>query len=302
MLSLFLILSLACNRNKNQVIVAAGVPSPSTTTKVLEPQQETSPVEALGTVDCPPPDKPPIEVAQPWLQLSEVDADLAQGRIRTMDRDLSRVWYWPIKDQRPIRLGSCRVADYGYPWTGLDRPGWSLRRDDESIAVFLKFNAWCLVHSKSEGWAWLLLRDEELPGGVQKARWSFYDEPWRDAHIRVRNPHPRTEPDGSTLYGPIDKIQPLEGEILRDQPNEKGKELGPVSGKFFKMTDIFEDWVRVQEAMQASYIESTPTRSGYLKVFWNPDRSGWIRWRVPGPVPGSYHIRFRGLESYGYEK
>lgn len=301
MLCLVLILGLACNRNKDQVVVAAGTPSRPTAT-TTESQPQTSPVEEVGTVDCPPPEKPPAEISQPWLQLTDVDTDLAPGRIRTMDRDLSRIWYWPIKDERPIRLGSRRVADYGYPWTGFDRPGWSIRRDDESIAVFAKFNAWCLVHSKFEGWAWLLLRDEELPGGVQKARWSFYDESWRDALIRIKNPHPRTEPDGSSLYGPIDKIQPFEGEILRDQPNEKGKDLGLVSGKFFKMTDINEDWVKVQEATQTAYIESTPNRSGCLKVLWNPNRSGWIRWRVPGPVPGSFHIRFRGLESYGYEK
>lgn len=300
---LLLLASFACDRKGDRVIVAASTKQPS------EPQPtSTSPQGADSKInqpipeDCPAPNPPPSSIAQPWIELEEVDSDLAIGRIKFTEESFKNIWIWPVQADKPTKFGNRRPSQYGYPGGGFDRPNWSLGYEGDSIGVYARHGEWYLIHSKSEGWIWFLLRDEELLGGLEKDRWSFYDECWRNELVRIQNPHPRKEADGTSLYVSIDKIQPMPGEILRDRPEEGGQDLGPVVGRFLKMTSISGDWVQVQEETQSSYNPSQPTKSGFLAISWNQKRIGWIRWRVPGPVPGSYHVRLRGLEHYGYEK
>jgi|GEM_PF-919186 len=310
---LALVIVVACNRNRDKTITAAPIsPQPEEQRVPSNFSNKVSKAAHLEQSNQPVPTPPSNSLIQPWLDLKEVPTDLAIGKINISLGSLPNVWLWAINsdkperfgDRFPMRVGSHRSFDptIKIP-SGFDCPGWITEWETEGLAVYAKYGPWHLIHSYDEGWCWLLLRDEELSIN-EDYRWSVYEEPWRNVFSRIQNPHPKVDSEGFISYYSIDTIQPMPSEILREQPNDQSKSLGPVTGKYFKMISFRENWVQIQETETSCLTEPKDANGPVvLKVRWNPNRIGWIRWQVPGPIPGTFQIRLRGLlHCGGYRK
>jgi len=308
-----LVMMVACNRNHDKTITAASTASPPK--EQIVPGNLSTKVpnaDVHESISEPVPSPPSNSLIQPWLDLKEVPTDLAIGKINTSLGNFPNVWLWAVNSDKPSKFGQRFAMGAGdhrnYDPTikapsGFDRPEWCTEWEGSCLAVYAIFGNWYLIHSYTEGWCWILLRDEELAISEDN-RWSVYVESWRNVFGRTLNSHPKADSDGFISYSSIDTIQPMPTEILRDQPNEQAKSLGLVTGKYFKMISFKEDWVQIQEAESASYAELGDSNGPVvLKIRWNSNRIGWIRWRVPGPTPGTFHIRLRGLvHCGGYRK
>lgn len=306
------ILGLACNKDREKVLVPANTPNASVQpARIVAPSTQDEPkIDLQSPIDPPALKPPPIALIKPWLELKEIPTDLAIGCLWDSCAIFDDVLLWPVTSDKPVKFGKFRHPSGSQDRSEdgalrganfFDYPAWNNAAPTRSIAVYVKMGPWCLVHDTSEGWLWLLLRGYE-PIEHCGNPWSVYDEPWRSALIRIQNPHPIENSNGITNYVSIDKIEPMPNEILRDAPSLTAKEFGFVNGKFFKMTSIVGDWVQVQEASSVAFgltLDGNNSNGG-LQIRWNPKRIGWIRWRVPGPIPGSYHVRLRGIEHYTY--
>jgi hypothetical protein len=111
--------------------------------------------------------------------------------------------------------------------------------------------------------------------------------------------HPDPDPQGWTTYSEIETIEPIPGEKLHAEPSLKSKDMGSVKGEYLKILKFKGDWVFVQEPSEIDWLPVGEDHSDILKVRWNSKRQGWIRWQLPGPVPGSHRNRMRGKAYFG---
>jgi len=133
-----------------------------------------------------------------------------------------------------------------------------------------------------------------------------------DDHVPT---HPAPDAKGWTTYTEIEQIQPLPDEELRSGPSLESSSLGPLGSPIgnkreagapvemvpLKLLKFRGDWVQVQEALEVGRDQAGMDEEHIplLKVRWNAGRQGWIRWRVPGPIPSSWAIRLRGKAEFG---
>ena len=232
----------------------------------------------------------PPKLSSAWTALKEVPNDAAEyALIPPPDVNLSRLWAFKAGGPAPIRFGDISgldcVPDGGAP------PG---------IAVYERNNQWCLVHSSESGWYWVNLREEELKGVNE----SPFDDPSKVIYPALEYPKVTeqilaTSPDGWITFSSLAIIYPLENEQLRSGPDLKLKAQGLVEGEYLRILERSGDWVRVQEPLKIEMVPAGGDKVDYPKIKWNPKRVGWIRWRIPGPVPGSSIKRLRGCANFG---
>jgi hypothetical protein len=243
-------------------------------------------LQAVPSVVLPIP--PPTSSISAWTSLKIVPAEACEFGLFS-EVNLSRLWAFKVGNPVPIRFGD--VIDPDYVPDGGSPAG---------IAVYEKKNQWCLIHSGRMGWCWVLLRADELVGmndppleDPSKAIYRAFEFPAESEGIES------STPDGWFTYTYLTIVNPKENEQLRVNANLKSKSLGLVKGEYLRILDRKGDWVKVQESLEIQMVPAGDDKVDYLKVKWNPRRIGWVRWKVPGPVPGSSIKFLRGRQYFG---
>ncbi len=232
----------------------------------------------------------PPKFTSAWTALKAVPEDAAEYALLPYpEANLLRLWAFNVNNPVPTRFGD--ISDLDVVPDGGSPPG---------IAVYARNDQWCLVHSSKSGWYWVLLREAELKDVNEPP----YDNPSKVIYTALEFPKVtedllETDSNGWATFNSITIIHPLEDEQLRSGPDLKSKSLGRVEGEYLRILERSGDWVRVQEPSKIKMVPAGEDRVDYLKVRWNPKRTGWIRWRIPGPVPGSSIKRLRGTANFG---
>ena len=169
-----------------------------------------------------------------------------------------------------------------------------------SVICTVTKDVWCLIHSEHDGWIWVLARKDDAIGSEYE-RNPLYSDLWKETPRLRQNP-PKTDAEGYVTYREIDTIQPCKGEFLRQRPDASSISLGPVKGEYLQLISFSGDWVQVIEPENIKWLPNMVQDEPHplLRVRWNPKRTGWIRWRIPGPIPGTFHVLLRGTAYFGY--
>lgn len=234
---------------------------------------------------------PDASICKPWVELKVVSPDLAQFGVFDDLGNYSKLNAFPTKGGRSIPLSQLEDIDRLPEW----------HSSTAGFAVYLVKGDWFLLHAKS-GWYWLYCPinslEEQDPANFNRNQIIDWQARPKDALDYNYDPNFH-KPDGWFEYHQIMRIQPIRNERLRSTPSLDGKDLGPVIGEFLRFLDFNGDWVKVQEPIKIRWVPTATDHSDALQVRWNLNRVGWIRWRVPGPIPGTYHQLFRGRAHYG---
>lgn len=251
-------------------------------------------IQAL--IDQPTSKPPPASACKAWLELQEVSPDLAQWGFGDDLGTYSQFHAYPIKAGEPTAIVNQTRFDT------LPEPGNSCA----AIAVYYIQNDWLLVHS-DRGWYWIYCPLDRLiesdPSTYKKSalyKWPFGSKPEAEFFKGSQTSGP--DDDGYVTYREIETIKPCKGEILRESPNSTSNSLGPVKGEYLQLVSINGDWVKVIEPKSVLWLPNTVEGESrpILRVLWNQNRVGWIRWRIPGPIPGTFHVLLKGRAYFGY--
>lgn len=287
--TLILVLGLACNRNREHLVVAASAASAPSQQEISIPH-DASKEDIQSLIDKPTSNPPSSSSCKAWLEVQEVSPDLAQWGFGDDLGTYSQFRAYPVRGGKPTTVSKLGRIDT------LPEPANSCA----PIAVYLIQDDWLLVHSDL-GWYWIycpLNRLAEMDSGnFRKDALSKWECKPKLETEYVYDP-PR-KPDDWIEYHGIARIKPVNGERLRSAPGLDSKDSGPVQTGYLRFLEFNGDWVKVQESLEIGWIPSAPDHSDILKVRWNPKRIGWIRWRIPGPIPGTFHQLFRGGERFG---
>lgn len=286
--ALAVLVCLACNRNGNRTIIAAPtqpLQSSAAASNSKLDSREKSKVQNAET----PPAPPPNSSIREWLELKNVPNDLAIGSLDGYNNDLSQLWIWIVDLAKFQRFGADLELDVIPP----DQLSYGF------IAVFYKNGPWLLTHSRSKGWVWVLLRENEL--GSQSIIEQTYEDHWYSLKEIEQTKH-KPDADGFVTYHDIYILEPFPGELLREAPSLDSKSYGPVKRKYLQLLSFNGEWVKVIESESISWLPNKVEGEDcpLLRIKWNSNRTGWIRWKIPGPIPGSFQVLFRGTESFGY--
>ncbi len=236
---------------------------------------------------------PPTASVKAWLRLKTVPDDAADFGLSDFPDNISGLLAFPVEGGKPKAFGTLGELNR------VPRP----EPYSSGVAVYATSESWALIHERSGSWFWVMIPEPKGSDGTQ----SDVEQPPSITIFTTENPyrdgeepsHPTPDPDGWVIYKEIDLIEPLPGELLRVAPNLNAKKLGPVEPGYLKMIRFKGDWVLVQEPADEDTIPLEGDRSSLLKIRWSEKRKGWIRWRIPGPVPGSHQNRMRGKEQFG---
>ena len=282
---------MACKRERDHVLIAAPTtPSPIQKPTEVPPTKNEPESELVAGDPKPMPSPPPNSAIKDWLELKTVPSDLAIGHINNYDYDLRNLWLWRINDRRLDKFENRRDVDFDI---------WSTAIPDGWIAVYKTVGQWCLIHSEHDGWLWVLARKDEAVGSEYE-RNPLYSDLWKE--IPRQRPQVKISvPEGYTTYREIDTIKPCEGELLREGPNTSSMSLGPVKGEYLNLLTFSGEWVQVMEPKNIEWVPNMVQDEPrpLLRIRWNPKRTGWIRWRIPGPIPGTFHVLLRGTAYFG---
>jgi hypothetical protein len=286
-----MLLWLACNRERNHVVTAAPTTSPIVQKPAEGSQLKNEPTSSpIDEGPRPIPSPPSNSTIKEWLDLRVVPSDLAIGSLNNYDYDLKNLWIWRINAKHLDKFENRRDVDFNI-WCTAIPDGW--------VAVYKTIDQWCLIHSERDGWIWVLVRKDEAIGSEYE-RNPLYSDLWKEIpHLRQN--HSKTDSDGFVTYREIDTIEPCKGEILRAQPDASSISLGPVRGEYLQLISFSGDWVQVVEPMSTQWLPNMVQDEPrpLLRVRWNSKRTGWIRWRIPGPIPGTFHVLLRGTAYFG---
>lgn len=238
---------------------------------------------------------PKLFYAKPWNSLKNIPPDCAIKQIDIITFQIGTLIAVPVTGGPQVRM--CGIQDLDY----VPSAWW----DGSGIAVYKTHGDWALIHSKKSGWYWTFLDPKELertnpnpdfsPSHVLSEGLSSLEKLFNTKDIDRFS----TNADGYRIYSQIRKIEISPGEQLRIEPNSKSKSKGYVNGEYFNILAFKDDWIQIQEALDLEMIPSADDHNDLLKVRWNPARTGWVRWRIKGPVPGSFRILLRGIEYFG---
>jgi len=241
-------------------------------------------------------EKPPkAEFAIPWSKLIKVSPDCSVRRIDTLSFQVGTLIAAPVSGGRQVHLGEIRDLDY------VPSAWW----DSSGIAVYKKHGDWVLVHSKTSGWYWAFLDPKELkktnqdpefsPSQVLSEGLDSLDYTLKDNDLDKFS----TDKQGYRIYSQIRTIEIPLNEPLRSKPNTQSQSLGHIEAEYCNILGFDGDWVQIQEPLELEMIPGGDDHNDLLKVKWDPARTGWVRWRIKGPVPGSYRIFLRGITFFG---
>jgi len=277
------------------VVVAASA-SPTPFQQESSTLNDVSQKDIQALIDKPTSSPPPASTCKAWLELQEVSPDLAQWGFGDDLGTYSRFHAYPVKAGEPTAVVNQTRFDT------LPEPDNSCA----SIAVYYVQNDWLLVHSDL-GWYWiycpldrLIKLDPSTYKSSALSKWPFGSKPETEFFKGSQTNGP--DDDGYVTYREIDTIKPCKGEILRESPNPTSNSLGPVKGEYLQLVSFSGDWVKIIEPKNILWLPHTVEGESrpILRVRWNQNRIGWIRWRVPGPIPGTFHVLLRGRAYFGY--
>lgn len=277
------------------MVVAANAP---TTPPLGEPSipNDVSHMNIQALIGKPTSNPPPSSACRAWLELQEVAPDLAQWGFGDDLGTYSQFHAYPIKAGQPTAIVNQTRFDT------LPEPGNSCA----AIAVYQVQNDWLLVHSDN-GWYWIYCPLDRLikfdPSTYKRSalyKWPFGSKPETEFFKGSQPNEP--DLDGYVTYREIETIKPCKGELLRESPNLTSPSLGPVKGEYINLVSFSGDWVKVIEPKSILWQPHTVEGESrpILRVRWDQDRVGWIRWRIPGPIPGTFHVLLRGRAYFGY--
>jgi hypothetical protein len=226
--------------------------------------------------------------SSPWISVENPPTDAAQLGFDINRCDFSQLPAIPAKGGHSVAFGSLKNPDF-FP---------ALIDGYSPVSVYSKFQNYYLIHCET-GWYWVYCQESDSPPGlymkykdgihdIYKKLLSTYDVMASEPHSNIKN---------ICHYDSIRMIEPQTTELLYSKPDTSSSNFGKLNGQYFKILIFDGDWVRVQETMDPSF--NPPEGSvAPLEVRWNPDREGWIRWRVPGPVRGSFRVLLRGTRDF----
>lgn len=275
-------------------------------THLFQGPQEPSQAAPLSPASPPMPEAPPSAplppkslASEPWLAVADPPLDCAEFKLEVEAFKPDYCWLWkpgtteavPLRSQNFLRMSLWAVPA------------------DGAVAVYSARDGWFLARvEQSSEWAWIQVPDpwrNDNPGKAGGLLVKAWDYPLDD-HVPT---HPKPDRKGWTTYNEIEAIVPSSGEDLRTDPNPEATSQGPLrlleaptlGLRPLKMIKFKGDWVQVEEPLEITEDRSAvgPECIPLLKVRWNPDRVGWIRWRIPGPLPGSWSVRLRGTMHFG---
>jgi hypothetical protein len=235
---------------------------------------------------------PPMPRSREALKWTKIDRPPADALILVIDIEDCNLGSLPVvsaENGREDVFGHLSEFDYS-----------PCQDDANAVAVFVKQNDWYLIHSKKEGWYWLLLRDIEFDQYNPHSQLhcsSIVRDPWygRKGIVVDGNINTPSETFDWHEFSEIWLIEPVNGEIMRARPSIKSRSRGKVEGPYFRLLDYEGDWVKVQEAADYQTVDIGKDGKKHLLVKWSHHRPSWIRWRVVGPVLGSHRTLLRGL-------
>jgi hypothetical protein len=156
-------------------------------------------------------------------------------------------------------------------------------------AVFARRGDWLLVRSAgAKGWGWTRFDAESMVfNPIPESR------DWVEASNRASG--------GNSVLLIRDKAGPLRESPdlrsnavvgLRDKPwrrysEHRGYGWSPDS-TWIRVVEQRGDWVRVILPRSEQKLPGVEEETYTLKLEWNPDRTGWVKWKRPGPVRGSW--------------
>jgi hypothetical protein len=264
---------------------------------------------AMAKPSSEPPAPPPVLTTDPWLKVPDPPLDCAPLALNTDCFKPGTWWVWKVgaKASQPLEVPQqLKMSIWAVPADGL-------------IAVFSTRHGWSLARTESvhPEWVWVHVPDptEEDTNGNPTPQGGCLLKCWDyplDAHLPR---HPAPDAKGWTTYTEIEQIQPVPGEELRSGPSLDSSSYGPLRSPTgnksevgspvelgpLKLLKFRGDWVEVEEALETEGDQAglDEEHIPLLKVRWNANRRGWIRWRVPGPIPGTWSIRLRAKAEFG---
>ena len=286
----------ACDRNRNQTVVAA-------------PAQNSRPVEPAPV---PKPPEAPVPQKYDTLPITNLNPNLADSCLSSN--------VIPTGDCAIGLLDSLDSPSDGGPqidWIG--KIQWIDFKDTEDtksnpsanglfntshggFSVYAIRGNMCLVWGTKQHWGWIKF---------DKSMMKYYDITSPDWKIIDSHSYDNVHVEANDIAGPLRETPSDHGRIIANLENKAWKQTAKQKGEL-KLAEgasdhgtwvhILEqqgDWVRVHLPKSERFYPLRNEGAFGVEVKWDLNLEGWIRWRKPGPVKGTNQILL-GVREIGF--